>query len=506
MQSPPQLPGNDSEGLLAELKRIRVCTPEEQQEFGRLGRLLVEGGISEEVIQSALGLESVEDVRKAIETGRVTTTRLDRLKELARERLPTALKALKAVEEPAANVDGSAPPATSAGTGVVTLSERSTEQPHGEQRAPATQPARDAAASKDYLSRAQHQRLRDDVERLWATDSRFRNWTLLARAGGLSSGQAMKRAYEVGSSRATLVNLETFSRLHAGFGSKATIALMEGVAVPELRDYLRNQAAERANESQVSAAEPQSDSHADAEAAASPAAAAASDELDADRGERREGGAISTPRVRRTRARGRKKQHLSSTQHQRLRKDVEAIWDRDARLRNWSLLARAAGLRSGFAMKRAYDVNSSVTTARSLSRFGRMLDRFGRAAVDALHEGVPVEGLEAHLSTAMPERAAATAGVRAGRKAAGSGTGGSPAGGGPPGPSGPPSVDFGGMLELGKAIDAEMVRLSQSAEFFDGVANRASLPRIVRQSAARARDLLRSSIGLFAGDGAEPQP
>jgi hypothetical protein len=305
----------------------------------------------------------------------------------------------------------------------------------------------------------------------------------------------MKRAYEVGSSRATLVNLETFSRLHAGFGSKATIALMEGVAVPELRDYLRNRAAESASETQASSEEVNEAS----ESADEPEAAEA---IAADAGDASSDAPGAPVRTRRPRGRGRKKQHLSSAQHQRLRKEVEALWERDARLRNWSLLARAGGLRSGFAMKRAYDVNSSVTTARSLSRFGRILDRFGRAAVDALHEGVHIDSLEAHLTTAMPERAAATAGMR-GRR--GSGEGGRAAGSaGAAHTPASTAVDFTSMLELGQAIDAEMVRLAQSAEFFDGVANRASLPRIVRQSAARARDLLRSSIGLFAGDGTEP--
>jgi hypothetical protein len=495
MQSPPQLPGNDSDGLLAELKRIRVCTPEEQLEFGRIGRALLEGGISEDDIQKALGLESVEGVRKAIETGRVTTTRLDRLKELARDRLPAALKAKNGHHQPPIASDG----------GVTAASAPDQEAPTptadapaaAPQAQPSVAPARDAAAAKDYLSRAQHQRLRDDVERLWATDSRFRNWSLLARAGGLSSGQAMKRAYEVGSSRATLVNLETFSRLHAGFGSKATIALMEGVAVPELRDYLRNRAAESASETQASSEEvDESSRSSDEPETGEPAAADAGDAARAD-------ATTEAPaRTRRPRGRGRKKQHLTSAQHQRLRKEVEALWERDARLRNWSLLARAGGLRSGFAMKRAYDVNSSVTTARSLSRFARILDRFGRAAVDALHEGVHIDSLDAHLTTAMPERAAATAGMRGRRGPGDAGRAAGTSGAAPTTAS--TAVDFTSMLELGQAIDAEMVRLAQSADFFDGVANRASLPRIVRQSAARARDLLRSSIGLFAGDGTEP--
>jgi hypothetical protein len=494
MQSPPQLPGNDSDGLLAELRRIRVCTPEEQLEFGRIGRALLEGGISEDDLQKALGLESVEGVRKAIDTGRVTTTRLDRLKELARERLPAALKAKNGHHQQPLATDGGVTASSAPGQEAPA---QSAEAPAASAQAqPSVAATRDAAAAKDYLSRAQHQRLRDDVERLWATDSRFRNWSLLARAGGLSSGQAMKRAYEVGSSRATLVNLETFSRLHAGFGSKATIALMEGVAVPELRDYLRNRAAESASETQASS----EDANASSESADQPVAEEATL---ADAGDRVGSGAPEAQaRTRRPRGRGRKKQHLTSAQHQRLRKEVEALWERDARLRNWSLLARAGGLRSGFAMKRAYDVNSSVTTARSLSRFARILDRFGRAAVDALHEGVHIDSLDAHLTTAMPERAAATAGMR-GRR--GPGDAGRAAGtpGAAPAPAST-AVDFTSMLELGQAIDAEMVRLAQSADFFDGVASRASLPRIVRQSAARARDLLRSSIGLFAGEGTEP--
>ena len=67
MQSTPQLPVNESDSIIAELKRIRVCTPDEQQEFGRLGRLLLDGGVSEEELQTSLGYESVDAVRKALE-------------------------------------------------------------------------------------------------------------------------------------------------------------------------------------------------------------------------------------------------------------------------------------------------------------------------------------------------------------------------------------------------------------------------------------------------------
>jgi hypothetical protein len=516
MQSSSQVPAHDSDNILAELKRIRVCTPEEQAEFGRIGRLLLDNGFSEENLQVALGYESVDAVRKALETGRITTTRLDRLREVAREKLPASL--LKASNghpaapappnsgQPAAEAAVPAPATTDS---TVSFGSGSTEAKEASPLifAPPPMPqvtvARPAAVVdpragiKDYLSKAQHQRLRDDVERLWASDPRFRNWTLLARAGGLSSGQAMKRAYEVGSSRATLASLETFSRLHAGFGSKATIALMEGVQVSELREYLRTRAAEVATESSQNPAGVIEVAAGEAEA--SPVAAdatAATHDQPEDQNE--------APR-RRTRSgsgRARKKQHLSAAQHQKLRKEVESLWEQDARLRNWSLLARAGGLRSGFAMKRAYDVNSSVTTARSLSRFGRLLQRFGRAAVDALHGGVHVDALEAHLSAALPERAAATAAARTPRASASGSANVVPPPAGSPAPN---AVDFSSMIELGRAIDAEVIRLAQSAEFFDGVANKSSLPRIVRRSAERARDRLRSAIGLFAGDDAEPE-
>jgi hypothetical protein len=517
MQSSSQVPPNDSDNIFAELKRIRVCTPEEQAEFGRIGRLLLDNGFSEENLQVALGYENVDAVRKALDTGRITTTRLDRLREVAREKLPAALLKAATNGHPtgAAPTNGGHPAAeTSVSTPAATV--ETSGSPESRESAPisfAPPPvahvtvARPAAAIdpragiKDYLSKAQHQRLRDDVERLWSSDPRFRNWTLLARAGGLSSGQAMKRAYEVGSSRATLASLETFSRLHAGFGSKATIALMEGVQVSELREYLRSRAAEDATEAQNAADAIEMSAEAEgalAETEMTPEAPKDQSEEQAD------GSAAPQASGRRTRGSGRarKKQHLTGAQHQKLRKEVEGLWEHDARLRNWSLLARAGGLRSGFAMKRAYDVNSSVTTARSLARFGRLLQRFGRAAVDALHGGIHIDALEAHLSAALPERALATAAARTPRAPA---TTGSDVVTPPAGSAAPNPVDFSSMIELGRAIDAEVIRLAQSAEFFDGVANKSTLPRIVRRSAERARDRLRSAIGLFAGEGTEPE-
>src|SRR6185503_4517981 len=96
-------------------------------------------------------------------------------------------------------------------------------------------------------------------------------------------------------------------RLHAGFGSKATLALMDGVAIPDLRDHLRARAAESAVEhangangnggNGATAALP-----ADSEAEASPVEG--SEPMGGDGSE----GSSTPPSARRTRARGRKKQ------------------------------------------------------------------------------------------------------------------------------------------------------------------------------------------------------
>lgn len=481
---------NDQD-TLSGAKRLRICSLEEQQEFALVGRRLLATGVTEAEMGTALGYDGVEGVRSALETGRITTMRLERMRAFAKERLgpdylPDQGKADVGAPRPPDDVPPAPPPDAA----------RRGRLPEGD----------GAEGRKEYLTRAQHRRLRDHVECLWAADGRLRNWSLLARAGGLSSGQAMKRAYEVGSSLPTLRNVETFRRLHAAFGSRATAALVEAVPIDELQGHLTAEdgtapaGSEPVPEADARVAGPRAETaHPGERAGEAEATAEAANPGDPDR------------------ARGRKKEHLTPEQHRELREHVDRLRAADRRLRSWSLLARAAGLRSGFAMKRAYDVNSSVRTLRSIAGFARLLGRFGPAATDALRAGVPLEDVEGHLErtavaepaprvAAAPVAAAPEAGPRdaAGPERRGApapdGTGTDVAAGIAPAGA-PPRVDFARMLEAGHAIDAEVERLWDAARLFEGLAGDPGLPRIVRTSAGLARDRLRSVIALFAAEG-----
>jgi hypothetical protein len=480
MFKPPQDGGvkRDPESLVAELRRIRVCTPEEQQEFSELGKRLLENGLGEEELQTALGLESVESLRRGIENGRVTTTRLDRIRTLAKQRLgityqapapaaaPERERAAAEVQSPDAATDAKPSPSAASHSDI----------PHIRPPLEVHRAADPDGARKEYLTKAQHRRLRDHIERLWAVDARFRNWSLLARAGGLSSGQAMKRAYEVGSSVSTLHSLETFCRLHAGFGSKATLALNEGVELGALREYLK--------------------ARAETPDAADTADIADADPVDvSDDDETTDGDSMGTDG--RTRARGRKKSNLTPEQHARLKTRIEELWERDGRLKRWSLLAKALGLGSAFAAKRAYDVNSSITTLKNAEYFGALQARFEKGATDALIAGATLDGLEAHLRGGS------------GRAQAGPPQTGTQPAAAPASPvlrpmrntDAPPAVDFARMVELGSQIDSEVKRIWEAAQVFDALTNNPALPQIVRVNAQGTRDKLRSVVELWAGSG-----
>ncbi|MEX1183875.1 MAG: hypothetical protein WEF86_11635 [Gemmatimonadota bacterium] len=214
----------------------------------------------------------------------------------------------------------------------------------------------------------------------------------------------------------------------------------------------------------------------------------------------------------------RRKEYLEPKQHARLRDQIEHLWAVDKRFRNWSLLARAAGLSSGQAVKRAYEVNSSMATLRNIDTFARLHAGFGSRATRALKTGVPVSELQGFLTgaSAAGDAAGAVAGAVAG---AGAGAGAGAVAGAVAGARGraprtpavtmetlgetPPTVDFAGLVELGHAVDTEVKRLWLVAKFFEDVARKAELPRTVRDSAARARRYLLEAVDLFAGSAAD---
>ena len=251
-------------------------TADEQREFTRLARPLLSGGMTEAELGRELGYDSDEELRRAVETGRATTARLERLRSLAFDRLGERLTAAAreasggagsqrgGAERSGAERGGAERGGSQRGGSEVGGSDRSgsgasssaadSGEGGGRRGAGAGQQGSRAAraggtatgrggrrqrsARKEFLDEKGHGRLVDAVDHLRAVDSRFENWSLLAKVMGLSSGQAAKRAYEVNSSLATLQNVEKFSRLHAGFGSRATTALKAGMPIGDLQTFL----------------------------------------------------------------------------------------------------------------------------------------------------------------------------------------------------------------------------------------------------------------------------
>jgi hypothetical protein len=206
-------------------RRLRMATLNEQQQFMQVAEQLRGTGMTDAELQRELGYEEADALAAALRTGRVTVNRLERLRDVARARLGAeSLAPQKTEEEPA-----TAPAATP--------SPASPRKRRGRKRAPAQGKVR------QFLTPKQHTRLREQVEHLWAVDKRFRNWSMLARVMGLSSGQAAKRAYDVNSSMTTLTNLERFGRLHAAYGGRATQALSAGIRTEQLQAHLQGGAA-----------------------------------------------------------------------------------------------------------------------------------------------------------------------------------------------------------------------------------------------------------------------
>lgn len=230
-------------------RRLRLTTLQEQQEFMRLARQLIESGVTDAELQRELGYEEEEAYRSAIGNGRVTTERLDKLRQLNQARLPDMIvqkqeetarqseeRMQRLMERFKTGSDTKTP--DPAETKPVDETIPPSRRPSRASFDPPPRTRRSKGRKKEFTTPKQHQRLREQIEHLWAVDKRFRNWSLLAKVGGLSSGQAIKRAYEVNSSVQTLQHIETFARLHAGFGSRATNAIKAGIPIDELQDHL----------------------------------------------------------------------------------------------------------------------------------------------------------------------------------------------------------------------------------------------------------------------------
>jgi hypothetical protein len=236
------------EAAPADARRLRLITPQEQLEFTRLARRLLSHGISDADLRQELGYDTDEELKRAVETGRATTARLERLRSLAWDRMhltspprPTGEAEgtghIPALEESRGR--GSARGGESGGRVSAGGSEPG-RRPAAGGRTAARQrrTPKKRSARKEFLDAKQHAKLVEHVDHFRAVDRQFETWSLLAKVMGLASGQAAKRAYEVNSSLATLQHVERFARLLAGFGSRATKALQAGVPIEELQDFL----------------------------------------------------------------------------------------------------------------------------------------------------------------------------------------------------------------------------------------------------------------------------
>jgi hypothetical protein len=234
--------GGTPDAAPADSRRLRLTTTAEQREFTRLARRLLGGGLAEPELRRELGYDTEEELRRAVETGRATTSRLERLRTLAWERmhLESAGTTSVAATSSPRGTHGDAASGASSNTGLRTSGGAGRRASAG--RAVAASAARGSRTAKsprrEFLEPKQHARLVEHVDHLRAVDRQFYNWSLLAKVMGLSSGQAARRAYEVNSSVATLANIERFAKLHAGFGSRATNALKAGLPIAELQDFL----------------------------------------------------------------------------------------------------------------------------------------------------------------------------------------------------------------------------------------------------------------------------
>jgi hypothetical protein len=294
--------------------------------------------------------------------------------------------------------------------------------------------------------------------------------------------------------------------------------LIEGVPLAELQENLMAKTETETQERSAAGREAEKE----AEDAAAPVGAAAengedgNDEADApEKVSASAGGtggrARETRAARSSRPGRRKRAHLSEAQHRRLRETVEELWRRDPKLENWTLLARAAGLSSGPAMKRAYEVNSSTTTLANLSSFARLHESWGARAIQAVRDGVEARSLEEHLrgtGAAAGAEPATTAAAVAPATRSEPGRGGAAA----PTFSGASTVpahavDFQRLVELGQTIDGEVRSLVRASRLFEDLADDPSLPRMIRANAALARDRIRGAIDLFAAapEATEPE-
>jgi hypothetical protein len=255
---PPTTPESGAESMpestSGEARRLRLITPQEQLEFTRIARRLLSHGVRDTELRQELGYDTDEELRRAVETGRATTARLERLRSLAWDRMhltaparPTGKQAgtghiPELVEAGEAGEEG---PGGSAGGGGKAQGRGRARDGGGQRRASVAgrragrrSGAKKRSARKEFLDPKQHAKMVEHVDHFRAVDRQYETWSLLAKVMGLASGQAAKRAYEVNSSLATLRNVERFARLLAGFGSRATRALQAGVTIDELQEFL----------------------------------------------------------------------------------------------------------------------------------------------------------------------------------------------------------------------------------------------------------------------------
>lgn len=228
---------NPFDGFATGTRRMRPNNAEEQGEMIRLGRHLLAANVSREELRSHLGYSTCDELDVALSTGRASTIRLERLREFADARLPDIVRTKQQNDE-ATNNSRAEMLAERFRSHAEQLATQGTASAHVAPQTSLKKRAMKRERRKDYCTPKQQERLVSQIDHLWAVDKRFKNWSLLAHIAGLSSGPAIKRAYEVGSSTNTLKRIDNFVRIYQAFGSRAFEAARQGIATDDLQKYL----------------------------------------------------------------------------------------------------------------------------------------------------------------------------------------------------------------------------------------------------------------------------
>jgi hypothetical protein len=241
----------DTENAPPMRRRIRLLDRKEQLEFRRLSRQLLDNGMTEEELASELEYAGVGGLRSVLDTGRTTLNRLEKLRTVAEQALPHLLaihNAEKAAmheartEEMLRRFEKSVKEANGAGAASPILDLPSTEEliPAKTRKARSANSPRASRGRKmgPKLSPVDHARFRTTVDAIREADPRFKPWSAIGKALGMTTGTGAVHAYNTGTSERSLRLVRSARRLIDTYGTAVYDALHEGVAPEKLKAHL----------------------------------------------------------------------------------------------------------------------------------------------------------------------------------------------------------------------------------------------------------------------------